>query len=167
MVYYSHTNTVTYLNYRLRSSNFLPLGQFETQKTLAMIRNVLSSQVVLTRSEPAGSFMFLHVPCNRIPAGFSTDKFRRISCRFRLECPGTGRNSSVEKPAGIRLQGTWRNIKDPSGSGRFRQGSDRFLRSEWSTWDTNGMHWSCRWMHSISSWLNEEATKKPTRLPHS
>ena len=70
--------------------------------------------------EPVGSFMFLHVPCNRIPAGFSTDKFRRISCRFRLECTGTDRNSSVEKPAGIRLQGTWRNIKDPAGSDRVR-----------------------------------------------
>ena len=98
---------------------------------------ILAAQVVLTRSEPAGSFMLLRVPCNRIPAGFSTNEFRSVPVHSSRNRQEIRRNSSVEKPAGIRLQGTCRNIKDPAGSGRFRQGSDRFLRSEWSTWVTN------------------------------
>ena len=61
-----------------------------------------------------------YVPCNRIPAGFSPDKFRRLSSRNALECTGTDQNSSGEKPAGIRLQGTWRNITESAGSHRVR-----------------------------------------------
>ena len=83
-----------------------------------------SEQICPDRSfrsqEPVGSFMFRHVPCNRTPAGFSPDKFQRLSSRNRLECTGTDRNSSGEKPAGIRLQGTPRNIREPAGSDRVR-----------------------------------------------
>ena len=57
------------------------------------------------RPEPVGSVMFRYVPCNRIPAVFSPDKFRRLSSRNALERIGTERNSSGEKTAGIRLQG--------------------------------------------------------------
>ena len=68
--------------------------------------DITPTQIVLTRSEPAGFRVFRHVPCNRIPAGFSTDEFRSVpvhSSRFRLE---SRRNLSGENPAGIRLQGT-------------------------------------------------------------
>ena len=107
-------------------SMFLPLRLFEDADLIFIYSQVdhsdrrNRSDPCRNRPEPAGSFMFLHVPCNRIPAGFSTDEFRRIFCRFRLECAGTDRNSFVEKPAGIRLQGTWRSIKDPAGSDRVR-----------------------------------------------
>ena len=146
------SSTITY-------SKEVPLAQYIKslwRKRVSFVcrEKKILSQVVLTRSEPAGSVMFRHVPCNRIPAGFSPDEFRSVpvhSSTFRL---GSRRNLSGEKPAGIRLQGTWRNITDPTGS------CDRNDRPEllssfdaWSmdTVDDLEQFLSVHWSHQFAS----------------
>ena len=76
----------------------------KTEKAVELPRSFLPG-----RNQPV-PHMFRHVPCNRNPAGFLRDEFRSVpvhSSRFRLE---SRRNLTGEKPVGIRLQGTCRNI---------------------------------------------------------
>ena len=65
------------------------------------------------RPVPLCSGLFLATGFRPVFAG-------KIPATFRSARTGTDRNSSGEKPAGIRLQGTWWNKTEPAGSDRVR-----------------------------------------------
>jgi len=98
---------------------------YEGLKNLKMATPI--TQVILARSEPAGSILFRHVPCNRIPVGFSPDEFRSVPvCSDRNRPKVVGISPVKNRPeSGCKEHcGTeWnRSVpvvsgKDPAGSG--------------------------------------------------